>query len=147
MPYFTFSTQHQDDREKEVSQLEPSEQDKSPKKLSEAKDEYRELISAYEKVDGIVHGSATLDESYYHFDSNDSNGGLSSTECLKRNKSQVVTKRLEDNDNFAETDKSIWELVRVNQVWAWTIGKSKDPPPPPPLFSFFLFHFEDTEYC
>lgn len=61
--------------------------------------------------------SSTLDEWYYHFDPDDPE---SMEDKVKRNGSQVVRNYLPE----ADVKKNHWPLIRVNQLWAWTIGNS-----------------------
>ncbi|KAI0380798.1 hypothetical protein F5Y04DRAFT_289242 [Hypomontagnella monticulosa] len=72
----------------------------------------RELMEAYEGL--VVHSSATLDEAYYHFEPEDEQA---QQDRKRRNSSQVVTKQLRNNDQGRS-----WPLLRVNQMWIWTIG-------------------------
>ncbi|KAI9896675.1 hypothetical protein N3K66_008847 [Trichothecium roseum] len=88
-------------------------------KLRNSRRKYDKLIGAYTDIKQVIHGSPTLDESYYHFETEET----LVQERRKRNKSQVVTKRLMKNDNFVEDTARVWPLVGVNQIWAWTIGK------------------------
>ncbi|OHE90925.1 hypothetical protein CORC01_13780 [Colletotrichum orchidophilum] len=62
-----------------------------------------------------VHYSPTLDEHYYHFAKEDV---ASHEDRDLRNENQVVTKYLHPNglDNLSK-----WQVIRVNQLWAWTI--------------------------
>ncbi|KAI2611831.1 hypothetical protein GGR54DRAFT_340844 [Hypoxylon sp. NC1633] len=82
------------------------------------------LMESYEN--SVIHGSATLDESYYHF----SQGDKAQKDRLRRNGSQVVTKQLESSCEDTEQDQqcegeqvACWPLLRVNQVWIWTIDE------------------------
>lgn len=64
--------------------------------------------------------SPTLDEWYYHFDLDD----LESTKDRnQRNGSQVVHNYLPKGDK----KQSHWPLIRVNQLWVWTLGNSMSP--------------------
>ncbi|KAK1847433.1 hypothetical protein CCHR01_09959 [Colletotrichum chrysophilum] len=81
------------------------------KRLLKTQDTYQVLLDEYKGK--IIHGSSTLDESYYHF--GDDPGSIE--DRMRRNKTQVVTeiwrkKRL----------GSYWLLIRVNQLWIWTIN-------------------------
>ncbi|KAL3292491.1 1-alkyl-2-acetylglycerophosphocholine esterase, partial [Colletotrichum asianum] len=81
------------------------------KRLMKTQDTYQVLLDEYKGK--IIHGSSTLDESYYHF--GDDPGSIE--DRMRRNKTQVVTeiwrkKRL----------GSYWLLIRVNQLWIWTIN-------------------------
>ncbi|KAG6368369.1 hypothetical protein INS49_002574 [Diaporthe citri] len=67
----------------------------------------------------IIHRSPTLDEWYYHFDLSD----LESTKDKdQRNESQVVHKYLPKDDK----KQTHWPLIRVNQLWIWTLGNIVD---------------------
>ncbi|KAK7706280.1 hypothetical protein SLS64_007619 [Diaporthe eres] len=100
--------------------------------LSEVEDDYHKLLEAYKS--GVIHGSPTLDEWYYHFGT----GKKSTKDKDHRNRTQVVTKFLKDNKSTEERDESTkpiqgdkdkagglgqWPLLRVNQLWVWTLKK------------------------
>ncbi|CZS75245.1 unnamed protein product [Fusarium graminearum] len=96
---------------------------------------YKQLLDAYK--DDAVHQSATLDESYYHFGSDEA----SRADQEDRNKSQVVTKYLNGKKEEEEVKKEKkkkkknenrkrkedeqpsgpFNVVRVKQLWVWTI--------------------------
>ncbi|KAK1851264.1 hypothetical protein CCHR01_06104 [Colletotrichum chrysophilum] len=62
-----------------------------------------------------VHFSPTLDEHYYHFAMGDA---ASQEDRDLRNENQVITKYLYRKG----LDKQVsWKVLRVNQLWAWTI--------------------------
>ncbi|KAH0443141.1 hypothetical protein CcaCcLH18_01254 [Colletotrichum camelliae] len=126
-------------------------------KLRETRAKYQKSLDAYS---GKIHGSSTLDESYYHFGADDD----SSRERDTRNESQVATgcwleerdrlnKRVQEKQEQQEgkqdnqprrgpklekrrqhdqekSDQSrkvqetdlYWLLIRVNQLWIWTIN-------------------------
>ncbi|KAF4339903.1 ankyrin unc44 [Fusarium beomiforme] len=114
MPYFCFSSHCEDD-------LDHS-QDEDKFKLFV---DYKKLIEGYNK--SVIHGSPTLDEWYYHF----SNDKESREDKIKRNREQVVTKFLSEMAKPASTngntnpDPNQWTVLRVNQIWVWTISDSR----------------------
>ncbi|KAF3810601.1 Protein fem-1-like A-B [Colletotrichum gloeosporioides] len=81
------------------------------KKLFKARKTYQKLLDEFKGK--TIHGSSTLDESYYHFGEDPE----SAKDKVRRNKSQVVT-------DIWRTEElgSYWLLVRVNQLWVWTIN-------------------------
>ncbi|KAI8266742.1 hypothetical protein K4K58_009250 [Colletotrichum sp. SAR11_239] len=85
---------------------------KHAKKLSKARKTYQKLLDEYRGK--IVHGSSTLDESYYHFGEDPE----STKDKTRRNKSQVVTESWQKDTKLG----SYWLLIRVNQLWIWTIN-------------------------
>ncbi|KAI8192079.1 hypothetical protein K4K48_001914 [Colletotrichum sp. SAR 10_66] len=85
------------------------------KRLFKARIKYQKLFDEYRG--NIVHGSSTLDESYYHFGDDDD----STREKERRNTSQVTTDIWGDEEDLA----SYWLLIRVNQLWMWTIGNKE----------------------
>ncbi|EQB56523.1 hypothetical protein CGLO_03466 [Colletotrichum gloeosporioides Cg-14] len=130
---------------------------KHAKTLEKAREKYQKLLDEYNGINKIIHGSSTLDESYYHF-AEDSD---SAKDRNRRNETQVATdswreerdrKRrhqaepeqkktvkgqaeqkavLEEPEQAEERkDKeqmerklgSYWLLIRVNQLWIWTIN-------------------------
>ncbi|KAK0381850.1 hypothetical protein CLIM01_00749 [Colletotrichum limetticola] len=113
MPYFCFSVNLDEDHGN----------------FQTAKKMYESLLKEYSE--STVHGSPTLDEWYYHFAKGDDEAAK---DRLVRNKSQVVTEYLnggrkseqnEYNHGSSASTSSSGELalLRVNQVWIWTIGK------------------------
>ncbi|EKJ69736.1 hypothetical protein FPSE_10052 [Fusarium pseudograminearum CS3096] len=95
---------------------------------------YKQLLEAYK--DDVVHQSATLDESYYHFGSDEA----SRADQDARNRTQVVTKYLNGKKEEEEVKNEKKEkkkknrqkkedeqpsgpfnVVRVKQLWVWTI--------------------------
>lgn len=129
MPYLSFSIQCREadddgkyEQENEdtnnhspSTKREPTEQEKLElKKLTDERKKYQSLLNAYHGL--VIHGSSTLDEWYYHFASD-----LESTKDRRiRNKSQVVTNNLPEG-----TGEHIhWPLIRVNQLWVWTVANS-----------------------
>ncbi|EWY84207.1 hypothetical protein FOYG_13970 [Fusarium oxysporum NRRL 32931] len=115
MPYLAYSThcRHWDNR------LVPDNQE-----LKDAHDLYEELQDKYEGKDKQQHGSPTLDEWYYQFAQGDNEAR---DDQNSRNESQVVSKYLkenpETNDTPCVTEPNQWTVVRVNQLWIWTISK------------------------
>ncbi|KAM0544379.1 hypothetical protein ACHAPJ_011838 [Fusarium lateritium] len=110
MPYLTFSAHYRDD-----ASLEPVNNTNSEKErleqLRKAKEKYIGLLQAYDG--SVIHGSPTLDEWYYHF----ADDRESTKDKIYRNQTQVVSKSLE-----ADISKlTHWPLLRVNQLWIWTI--------------------------
>ncbi|KAI1439371.1 hypothetical protein F5Y02DRAFT_424078 [Annulohypoxylon stygium] len=103
MPYLTFS------RKLRASM---ARDDKVAEDLIKAKERHWDLLRTYENK--VIHGSPTLDESYYHF----ADDPRSQDDRRDRNKTQVVTKILEPY----EKDFPFWTLLRVNQLWVWVIS-------------------------
>lgn len=88
------------------------------KKLQAEIDIRQELFRAYEN--SVIHQPTTLDEFYYQFASDkDSTGDRN-----LRNKDQVVTKYLPHGDMEKQR---FWPLLRVSQLWVWTIDESIFP--------------------
>lgn len=114
MPYLAFSTQHRDDID-----LGPTESPNSDKAKLEQVKKASEIHKNHMQCYGgsVVHGSPTLDEWYYHF----AEDPESTQERLYRNQSQVVNKNLQVDAN----QLAHWPLLRVNQLWIWTIDNSK----------------------
>ncbi|SCB63976.1 unnamed protein product [Fusarium graminearum] len=110
MPYLAFSTQHRDDID-----LGPTESPNSDKAKLEQVKKASEIHKNHMQCYGgsVVHGSPTLDEWYYHF----AEDPESTQERLYRNQSQVVNKNLQVDAN----QLAHWPLLRVNQLWIWTI--------------------------
>lgn len=75
---------------------------------------YKELIEEYKGE--IVHGTRSLDRSYYH--------SLEST--ITRDKNQVVTRALlkELSEKGVEV-KAWWPIITVGQLWLWVIDESR----------------------
>ncbi|KAF5012599.1 hypothetical protein FDECE_1366 [Fusarium decemcellulare] len=92
MPYFCFSTNCQTENN-----------------LDEKQKNYRSLLAAYKG--SVIHESPTLDEWYYHF----ATDKKSADDQNHRNETQIVTKFL------GRDTPGRWTLLRVNQVWVWTI--------------------------
>ncbi|KAF5720983.1 ankyrin [Fusarium mundagurra] len=112
MPYLSYSTHccHWDGR------LVPE-----SRHLKEAHEHDDELQDKYQGKDKQQHGSPTLDEWYYQFAQEDD-------EAVKdqnsRNESQVVSKYLKENEGRSESKHpNQWTVVRVNQLWIWTISQ------------------------
>lgn len=130
MPYLCFSTCHDEARDK----LTDSERTKA----------YQALLNEYQ--DSVIHESPTLDEWYYHF-AMDKN---SAEDKSMRNREQVVTKFLKEQEKTKETQSKLsaarntnvvgqinerletvksgsddhWTVLRVNQIWIWTFANS-----------------------
>lgn len=130
MPYFCFSTCHDEARDK----LTDSERIKA----------YQALLNGYQ--DSVIHESPTLDEWYYHF-AMDKN---SAEDKSMRNREQVVTKFLKEQEKTKEVESELsatrntyvvgqvnerletvksgsddhWTVLRVNQIWIWTFANS-----------------------
>ena len=97
MPYITFSTQRNN---------------------ATARDEYHQLLKSYEDANLVIHGSRTLDEFYYHFESD----YKSEKERRRRNKDQVVTAELNAGIDVGKSDS--WTILRVDQLWLWVLNDS-----------------------
>ncbi|KAL5591313.1 hypothetical protein FOVSG1_010202 [Fusarium oxysporum f. sp. vasinfectum] len=111
MPYFTYST-HCDNWD--------DTQGTESRGLRKAHNHHEQLMRKYNGKDQQQHGSPTLDEWYYQFaqDNNDAK-----EDQKKRNKSQVVSKYLKENEDEGDALKrNQWTVVRVNQLWIWTIS-------------------------
>ncbi|KAK2731880.1 ankyrin unc44 [Colletotrichum kahawae] len=85
------------------------------KKLVKARKTYQRLLDEFRGK--IIHGSSTLDESYYHFGEDQE----STKDKARRNKSQVVTESWRKKKELG----SYWLLIRVNQLWVWTINNKR----------------------
>lgn len=85
------------------------------KQISDAQARFQRVLDGYK--DSVVHGSPTLDELYYHF----AGDADSKTNRQDLNETQVVTKSLK-----GDVSKDMhWPLVRVNQLWIWTLGDNE----------------------
>ncbi|KAJ0358501.1 hypothetical protein COL154_009127 [Colletotrichum chrysophilum] len=73
------------------------------------------LFSAYEG--SVMHDSPTLDEHYYHFAEDED----STNDRKGRNRTQVISKYLHMGPYADESDMPR-TILRVSQLWAWTIG-------------------------
>ncbi|KAG5804597.1 hypothetical protein H9Q74_012397 [Fusarium xylarioides] len=120
MPYLSFSTYHAQDKKvsgsnKDMSRSPDSIKNQDPRATAanDRRDNRKQLIDAYKGRP--IHASSTLDEYYYQF----ANDADSERDRDDRNEDQVVTKYLPKIEN---KDRAIWPLLRVNQLWAWTIG-------------------------
>ncbi|KAF5570167.1 ankyrin [Fusarium phyllophilum] len=112
MPYLSYSThcRHWDGR------LVPGN-----RALKEAHEQYDELQDKYKGKDKQQHGLPTLDEWYYQFAQEDDEAV---NDQNSRNESQVVSKYLKENEGRSESeDPNQWTVVRVNQLWIWTISQ------------------------
>lgn len=83
-------------------------------KCYNARNNSKQLLECYK--DHTIHRSSTLDEWYYHFPSDPD----SQRDRKDRNKTQVVTKGL----SITPDDINHWPLIRINQLWLWTIDQS-----------------------
>ncbi|KAL3595568.1 hypothetical protein FPOAC2_09911 [Fusarium poae] len=134
MPYISFSSYHKED-ESDPGQQDSQEVNNSPRgpeqhddanpgatdqsKTPETRRLQRQfLLNCYEKESQPIHSSPTLDEYYYHF--NMAGKSKSKEQRISRNETQVVTKELFKR---GVKDEEVWTLLRVNQLWAWTIGE------------------------
>lgn len=104
MPYICFSTYYQGEHQ--------------------TKKKYEDLLEAYtangSKSSG-AHESPTLDEWYYHFEFDRE----STRDKDHRNGSQIVTKfHAKYKRDATEAQPNNWVLLRVNQLWVWTIDNS-----------------------
>ncbi|RYP60382.1 hypothetical protein DL769_008151 [Monosporascus sp. CRB-8-3] len=95
MPYVNFAIQVKEDKE------------------NEHKTRYQALLDLYKNE--TIHGSRTLDEFYYQFNPDK---GDNPEDINRRNKDQIVTKELHD-DNCDDLDE--WILLRVDRLWLWII--------------------------
>ncbi|KAJ4149121.1 hypothetical protein NW754_000560 [Fusarium falciforme] len=114
MPYLYFSTYHQNESGEEMTE-DPSDVEK---RIQAEINIRQELFNAYAK--SVIHQPTTLDEFYYQFAS-DKN---SVKDRNWRNKDQVVTKYLQGLDI---KKKRFWPLLRVSQLWVWTIDENEFP--------------------
>ncbi|KAF5985664.1 1-alkyl-2-acetylglycerophosphocholine esterase [Fusarium coicis] len=114
MPYLEYSTHCRDWN----GRLESESGD--PK---QAHENYDDLLQKYKGEGKHQHGSPTLDEWYYQFSQEDSDA---KDNQKARNESQVVSKYLREtgkiNDTSGTRDRNQWTVVRVNQLWIWTIS-------------------------
>ncbi|KAF5581079.1 ankyrin unc44 [Fusarium pseudoanthophilum] len=89
-------------------------------KLKEAHQANQSLLDSYNGKDEQQHGSPTLDEWYYQFAQDDPEA---TNDQKQRNKSQVVSKYLKENEDERSASKgNRCTVVRVNQLWIWTIA-------------------------
>ncbi|KAF5962343.1 Het6 heterokaryon incompatibility protein [Fusarium bulbicola] len=120
MPYLSYSTYCRD----WDSRLLSHEWD-----LKQRHDQYEELLDTYKGKDKQQHGSPTLDEWYYQF-AQEGSEAINDQSC--RNENQVVSKYLRDNereeDMGIDREPNQWTVVRVNQVWIWTISTTTSSP-------------------
>ncbi|KAF4949398.1 hypothetical protein FSARC_13488 [Fusarium sarcochroum] len=125
LPYFTLSTEC---REPEAEPDDKTSEIATKDKLGLSRETYDKLLDCYEGK--VIHGSATLDESYYHFTmsqkkQDEPQGHQKSPSQEKdrkrRNESQVVTKHIHGKN---VPKRSSWTLVRVNQLWVWVVGNN-----------------------
>lgn len=82
----------------------------------------QDLFSAYKT--SVLHDSPTLDEHYYHFAEDKDSAG----DRLDRNETQVITKYLSSGLKVGgkpQKPQKPQTILRVSQLWAWTIGDSK----------------------
>ena len=77
---------------------------------------YKRLLDVYNEK--VIHGSRTLDESYYQTTPDKD----AKDDMAERNKDQVVTKWARSNRNGGEIS---WTILRVDQLWLWVIDPSK----------------------
>ncbi|KAG4261539.1 hypothetical protein FPRO03_11556 [Fusarium proliferatum] len=111
MPYLAYSTYC---RDWEQGQSVESQE------LRNAHAYYESLMQSYEGQQ--QHGSPTIDEWYYQFAPDDEKA---MEDQKKRNESQVVSKYLgEDKDANGNVERNQWTVIRVNQLWIWTISKN-----------------------
>ena len=90
-------------------------------KLPSESDRYRNLLNLYkEELSCKIHGSRTLDESFYHSVSDEDPEAIKDMDC--RNADQVVTKRVQD---LTLGDSKSRDILRVGQLWIWVINESK----------------------
>jgi hypothetical protein len=61
--------------------------------------------------------SRTLDQFYYH----------SLTDTRKRDENQVVTRYINKVHGENHTERSTWEILRVDQLWLWVVDESTCP--------------------
>ncbi|ETS82476.1 hypothetical protein PFICI_04352 [Pestalotiopsis fici W106-1] len=129
MPFLAFSTltgtMKSEDRKEDENW--PVLSKIAERRIDEIGGKYRNLIDKYDGSQ-TVHGCATLDEAYYHFSPEMGEPGVA-TDCISRNRSQVVTKHFLRRSNKSlptndapDTDKTYWPILRVNQIWIWTIA-------------------------
>lgn len=132
MPFLSFSTlSGAVDREDWKSHKTWPVLDKVAKqRIQDIEKRYRDLIENYDKSQ-TIHGCATLDEAYYHF-SSEKVDSKAEEDCKARNKSQVVTKEFlrarSETDHAGDAPDPVmtyWPVLRVNQIWIWTIADSR----------------------
>ncbi|KAK2675010.1 Ankyrin repeat [Fusarium oxysporum f. sp. vasinfectum] len=112
MPYLEYSTHCRDWNDTKSGDF------------KQAHEHYEELLQKYKGKGKQQHGSPTLDEWYYQFSQEDSDAKDNQN---TRNESQVVSKYLQERPEIKEAsgtrDRNQWTVVRVNQLWIWTISK------------------------
>ncbi|KAI1478750.1 hypothetical protein F4774DRAFT_143184 [Daldinia eschscholtzii] len=110
MPFLSFATQEE---ERGGSGHVPWALTKLEQQLIILREDYKK---------SVVHSSATLDEAYYHFNLEDT---PTVEERDRRNRNQVVTKQLDSEPKDPRQPRvEPWPLLRVNQIWIWTINDS-----------------------
>ncbi|KAF4998967.1 hypothetical protein FGRMN_2766 [Fusarium graminum] len=115
MPYLTYSTHYPNSAGIDVTN-----------EFAEAISHHNLLLQNYGSDDLPQHGSPTLDEWYYQFRKDDPEA---SQDREERNKDQVVSK-YRDKSPKEDASASVEEnadpkrltVVRVNQLWIWTIA-------------------------
>lgn len=122
MPFVSFSTYHDVQR---ASQQFNANEETGPETRAQSPthprgilqdSDHQELLKAYKNH--VIHFSPTLDEYYYQFATDQE----SEKDRCSRNESQVVTKSLLER---REKGSDSWRLLRVNQLWIWTLEDSK----------------------
>lgn len=117
MPYLYFSTYHQNESGEQMTGTEsPSDLEK---KVQDEITARQGLFNAYKN--SVIHQPTTLDEFYYQFASDKDSVEDRNT----RNKDQVVTKYLRRGVDMEK--ERFWPLLRVSQLWIWTIDDSMFP--------------------
>lgn len=95
----------------------PASHQKNPQGINESSQ--RNCITSSRR---IIHSTRTLDEFYYDFSGSDEE---MKREKDHRNKTQVVTQEYEDGMKVKKNESERVPVVRVNQIWVRTIGKSE----------------------
>lgn len=122
MPYLYFSKYHQSEsgQQKEGDQTAgASSPSTDEKKIQDEIRMRQELFKVYRNW--VIHQPTTLDEFYYQFASDED----SVRDRNSRNKDQVVTKYLRRGADMGK--ERFWPLLRVSQLWIWTIDESMLP--------------------
>ncbi|KXH50150.1 hypothetical protein CSIM01_07374 [Colletotrichum simmondsii] len=117
MPFLSLSCDPQEEKRRSVTAG-----SRSPVAISsgsseaEGRSPRQVLFDAYK---GFIHGSPTLDEYYHHFTEDPE----SMADQAMRNRDQVVMKHWQKQVRLKDEEITTWPLLRVGQLWIWTIGE------------------------
>ncbi|RSL98385.1 hypothetical protein CEP52_010378 [Fusarium oligoseptatum] len=119
MPYLALSRQHQGCHAgNDASEGKQAQNDGRDQQETRAYDAYHGLLKCYEG--DVIHGSATLEESFYGFPQSQAQDQATQQEDQQqKSENQVVAKAIH-SEGVAE--RPCFTLVRVNQLWVWVVG-------------------------